>query len=104
MIAILIIAILVILAFLLSLMGRINHPGFAKLTGWAYAHRGLHGENAPENSMEAFCRALEKGYGIELDVHLTKDAKLAVIHDHSLLRTAGVDINVEDLNAEELAK
>jgi hypothetical protein len=48
--------------------------------------------------------ALEGGYGIELDVHLMKDGKLAVIHDASLLRTAGVDIKIEDLTTEDLAK
>ena len=40
--------------------------------GWYYAHRGLHDkEDAPENSMLAFERAVEKGYGIELDVRMT---------------------------------
>lgn len=102
MIAILIILILITLAFLLCVMGRIEHPGFSSLAGWAYAHRGLHGDGAPENSMKAFQRALEKGYGIELDIHLTKDGNLAVIHDYSLLRTAGVDVNIEDLNTDEL--
>lgn len=66
---------------------------------FAYAHRGLHSETIPENSMAAFRAALEKGYGIELDVHLLRDGNLAVIHDHSLLRTAGVDVEIEDLTA-----
>ena len=39
-----------------------------------YAHRGLHGEEGiPENSMAAFKKAKGSGYGIELDVQLTKD-------------------------------
>ena len=39
-----------------------------------YAHRGLHQKPAiPENSMAAFRRAVEAGYGIELDLHLTRD-------------------------------
>ena len=73
-----------------------------KFQKYAYAHRGLHGEGIPENSMAAFRAALEKGYGAELDVHLLKDGNLAVIHDHSLLRTAGSDVLIEDLTAADL--
>ena len=88
--------------YLYSLKGRSCHPGLEELKGWGYAHRGLHREGVPENSMAAFRAALEKGYGIELDIHLMKDGNLAVIHDASLLRTAGVDVKIEDLTAEDL--
>ncbi len=81
---------------------RSGHPGLEKLRGWAYAHRGLHGNGVPENSMKAFRLALDGGYGIELDVHLMKDGNLAVIHDPSLKRTAGADVMIEDLTAEDL--
>ena len=37
------------------------------------AHMGLHSDGVCENSLEAFRRAIEAGYGIELDVHLTAD-------------------------------
>ncbi len=68
-----------------------------------YAHRGLHHQpDAPENSLAAFRAALDKGFGAELDVHLMKDGGLAVIHDSSLLRTAGADVRVEDLTKEDL--
>ena len=68
-----------------------------------FAHRGLHHQpDAPENSLAAFRAALENGFGAELDVHLMKDGHLAVIHDSSLLRTAGVDVRIEDLCAEDL--
>ena len=55
-----------------------------------FAHRGLH-DNAviPENSLPAFARAAEKGYGIELDVHLTSDGKLIVFHDDDTSRMCG---------------
>ena len=81
---------------------RKGHPGLSALRGWRYAHRGLHGNGAPENSLEAFRRAVEGGYGMELDIHLLKDGSLAVLHDHSLQRTAGADVNIEDLTAEAL--
>jgi glycerophosphoryl diester phosphodiesterase len=98
------IAILAVLAalYLFSLRCCRGHKGLAQLQGWKYAHRGLHDETLPENSMAAFRAALEKGYGIELDIHLMKDGNLAVIHDASLRRTAGVDVQIEDLTAADL--
>lgn len=102
MIIVLIILILLALLYVLALMGRKNHPGLAALRGWSYAHRGLHGNGVPENSMHSFRLALEHGYGIELDIHLMKDGKLAVIHDASLKRTAGADVKIEDLTTEDL--
>lgn len=56
------------------------------------AHRGLHGPECPENSLEAFEAAAAAGYGIELDVQLTADGEAAVFHDATLDRmtaTAG---------------
>lgn len=84
--------------------GRRGHPEWKVLRRYRYAHRGLHGRGVPENSMAAFRRARQQGYGVELDVHLTRDGRLAVIHDKSLKRTAGVDIDVETLTAEELKR
>ncbi|MBR4409890.1 MAG: glycerophosphodiester phosphodiesterase, partial [Firmicutes bacterium] len=70
-----------------------------------FAHRGLHKKPLiPENSMAAFRLAVDHGFGMEMDLHLTRDGKLAVIHDPSLLRTAGVDLIIEDLTLEEAQK
>ena len=99
---ILILVIILLGVYLFALHGRRNHKGLRALRGRAYAHRGLHGNGVPENSMAAFRLALEKGYGIELDIHLMKDGKLAVIHDASLKRTAGAEVKIEDLTAEDL--
>jgi len=50
-------------------------------------HRGARG-HAPENTMPSFRKALELGADwIELDVHITKDGRLVVIHDDSVDRT-----------------
>ena len=101
----LIVLILLVLAelYALSLRCRRGHPDWKFLRLWRYAHRGYHDKPAiPENSMAAFRRAVENRFGAELDVHLMKDGNLAVIHDSSLKRTAGVDVAVEDLTAEEL--
>ena len=74
--------------------------------GWFYAHRGYHGgknSEAPENSLAAFERAVENGFGAELDVHLLKDGNLAVLHDSALKRMCGRKGIVEDLSLEDLA-
>jgi len=107
MTVLLIIIILLCILFLLWILAlrcRKNHPALPTLRRFRYAHRGLHdsANSIPENSMAAFRLAAENGYGVELDVHLTKDGHLAVIHDNSLLRTAGVDVKVCDLTRVEL--
>ena len=105
--AIIIIIIVLLVLFWLYLLclrcrrGKMDQAYFRQ---WRYAHRGLHDreKGIPENSMAAFKRAAANGFGAELDVHLMKDGKLAVIHDASLLRTAGADVEIEDLTAEAL--
>lgn len=74
------------------------------LGGWRYAHRGLHGGGIPENSLPAFARAAEKGYGVELDVHLTRDGRLAVFHDDTLKRLCGCDQTPEEMTMAELKR
>lgn len=85
---------------------RRNQPGWERLEGVRYAHRGLHDPSLgiPENSMAAFRRAVEHGFGAELDVHLMADGGLAVVHDSSLKRVCGADVCIEDLTAADLAR
>lgn len=73
------------------------------LRKYDYAHRGFHDieKGIPENSMEAFRRAADRGFGIELDVHILRDGTLAVIHDSNLKRLCGADRAVEELTWEE---
>lgn len=102
MLYILIAIILLCVLLVLAMVGRTGHKGLHEFRGWGYAHRGLHGNGVPENSMPAFRKALDGGYGIEFDVHLMKDGTLAVIHDSSLKRTAGADVLIEDLTLADL--
>ncbi len=95
---------ILLILFFLATRCRGNHSGMAALRGWAYAHRGLHGGGIPENSMAAFRKALEQGYGVELDIHLLKDGALAVIHDSQLSRTTGLSGQVEALGKEDLKR
>lgn len=70
------------------------------------AHRGLHkaDKTVPENSLAAFRAAVEAGYGVELDVHLTADGELVVFHDDTLSRMCGVEGRVEDMSLAALRK
>ena len=105
-IIVLLVLILLFCLYLLALRCRKGHPAWATLEQFRYAHRGLHDKEhgIPENSMAAFRRAVAHGFGAELDVHLTRDGRLAVIHDNSLLRTAGSDVKASELTAAELGQ
>lgn len=67
-----------------------------------YAHRGLWGKGIPENSLSAFAAAVREGYGIELDLQLSRDRKIMVFHDDTLKRMCGVDKRVRDLTCAQL--
>ena len=68
------------------------------------AHRGLCGIE-PENTVSAFIAAGNRSYfGIECDVHVTKDGKFVVIHDSATGRVSATDINVEESTFEEVRK
>ena len=68
------------------------------------AHRGA-SSLAPENTLESFKKAIElKCDGIELDVHMTKDNQLVVIHDEFLDRTTNGTGSVRNLTLNEIKK
>ena len=69
-----------------------------------YAHRGMHGEGVPENSMGAFQNAVDYGCGIELDVRLTADGEVVVFHDDDLKRMCGFNVRVDSLTASQLSR
>lgn len=77
------------------------HPDRARPL--VYAHRGG-AALRPENTIEAFDHGLRLGAdGLELDVHLTRDGVVVVIHDDTLERTTDARGAVSDLTAAELA-
>lgn len=78
----------------------------AAFEGRNYAHRGLHriDKSVPENSLPAFDAAARIGYGVELDVRITRDGELVVFHDDNTKRVCGVEGIVEDMTWEELCK
>lgn len=75
-----------------------------KYSSVKFAHRGLHGDGVAENSMSAFRAAVDAGYGIELDVRLSRDGVLVVFHDDDLKRVCGDERLVKDVDASELQK
>lgn len=99
-----IIVVLVVL-YLLMLMPRIiNKPDMTPFRGWLYAHRGLHDNKteAPENSLAAFQKAVDAGFGVELDIQMTKDGQVVVFHDDTLKRVCGIEGKISDYTYEQL--
>lgn len=96
-------ALLLLFLFLLFPSLR-RHPDRAWLRGLYIAHRGLHDlkENTPENSLAAFRAAIEHGFAIEIDIHLTADGEVVVFHDDTLQRMCGVDGRPEEKTLAEL--
>ena len=110
--------------YLISIKPRIHgRPDYRPFFGHMYAHRGLHNMNPaieklksiknthaqqpetdrlPENSYAAIKRAADLGYGIEFDVHLTKDDVPVVFHDDTLNRICGVKGNLRDYTYAQL--
>lgn len=92
-----------VLMYFLAIM-----PGHRKVRnsvkGKYYAHRGLHDKEAgiPENTMAAFRRAVDTGFGIELDVQLTKDEEVVVFHDFDLKRVCHAEGEISDFTYEQL--
>ena len=76
----------------------------APFRGGNFAHRGLHtpDKRIPENSLPAFARAAEAGYGMELDVQLSRDGQVVVFHDDDLKRVCGREERVDELTWPEL--
>lgn len=67
-----------------------------------YAHRGLHSDTVPENSLGAFELACRSGHGIELDVQLSEDGQVMVFHDATLDRMTGVHAHLHELKCAQL--
>ena len=96
------VALLVFAAWLFLVAPSIPTRCNKKYRSVRFAHRGLHTNGVAENSMTAFAKAVDAGYGIELDIRLCKSGELVVFHDPTLTRVAGVDKRVIDLDLSEL--
>ncbi len=102
---VLIILILLLAAYLMALRPNVGRQeGMRPFEEVYIAHRGLHDNSAPwpENSLPAFSRAAEAGFGIELDVQLTADDVLVVFHDEALERVCGDPRKLHEVPYSEL--
>ena len=101
------ILLLIFLLFLYMIAPRFRfRKNLKPFIRYDYAHRGywnIH-KAIPENSLSSFRLAVSHGFGIELDLHLTKDNKIVVFHDHTLTRMCGIDLPVCELTYKELQK
>ena len=68
------------------------------------AHRGLWGENIPENSLLAYENAIKHGFAIEIDLYITTDDVLVCFHDETLTRMTGVNKKIYECSSTELKK
>ncbi|NLL90870.1 MAG: glycerophosphodiester phosphodiesterase [Ruminococcaceae bacterium] len=94
---------IIFLVYLFLVFPRItNKAAGGRFANRSYAHRGLHDDLIPENSIESFLKANEHGYGFELDVRLTKDNEVVVFHDDDLVRACGIDKRIDEMMYEEL--
>ncbi|MDR2889077.1 MAG: glycerophosphodiester phosphodiesterase [Lachnospiraceae bacterium] len=97
--------VLLILIYLVAIKpGRRGKSGIERLMGVHYAHRGLHDNTgeAPENSLAAFRLAVEAGFGIEMDLQLSRDGQVVIFHDATMERACGVTGIISDYSYEEL--
>ncbi len=71
-----------------------------------FAHRGLHDvtDGRPENSRAAVRAALDAGYGIEIDLQLSRDGQAMVFHDYDLARLTGDSGPIQQRDAADLAR
>lgn len=93
-----------VLLWLFATRPRLSRNGMRELIRdhRYFAHRGLHDETIPENSLEAFARAADAGYGIELDVQITADGVPVIFHDDWLDRMCGCKGGIRDFTLAEL--
>ena len=73
------------------------------LTGWEYAHRGLHAPGIPENSLAAAEGAMVAGMGIECDIQFSSDGVPLVFHDYQLERLVGALGPIGERSAHEIS-
>lgn len=98
------VCLVILLVLFLLWTGKSTPEQRALFYGRNFAHRGLHtaDKTVPENSLAAFEAACHAGYGIELDLQLSKDGEVVVFHDDDLKRVCGVEGRVDGFLAAEL--
>lgn len=106
LIMLLVIISFIIITFILTKPAHCPKEKKALFQYYNFAHRGLHTKDKliPENSLIAFSNAIKHGYGIELDIQLTKDKKVVVFHDDTLNRIFKIQRRVDSFTYKELGQ
>lgn len=102
MVAVAVILIILFILLFLVMPSLRRHSDRKALEGLYIAHRGLHNDEIPENSIPAFLMAAAKGYAIENDIHITADGEIVVFHDGTAKRMCGVDKKIEEMTFSEI--
>ena len=95
-------AVLFLLYTFITMPSLRRHNVFLRMAGKRYGHRGLYGEDAPENTLSSFSRCIENGFGFEFDVHLTADGELMIMHDNKTKRMTGRDMKMSESDSQTL--
>ena len=61
-------------------------------------HRGIVKKKYTENLLRSFNQSFKRGYGIETDIHVTKDNKFVCFHDFTLKRVFNKNLSIKNLN------
>ena len=67
-------------------------------------HRGLAKKNFKENTLTSFKYCFKRKYGVETDLHCTKDNKIVCFHDFTLKRKFKLNKKIKEINYPELKK
>ena len=67
-------------------------------------HRGIVNKNYKENLLSSFKASFKKGYGIETDIHATKDGHFICFHDFTLKRIHKINKSIKNINYSELVQ
>ena len=67
-------------------------------------HRGILNKKFKENCLDSFKASFKKKYGIETDIHATKDKKFVCFHDFTLKRIFKINKSIKDIKYQELKK
>ena len=65
-------------------------------------HRGIISKHHKENLIQSFKQSFRKGYGIETDIHATKDNEFICFHDFTLKRTFKKNLSIKNLNCSKI--
>ena len=67
-------------------------------------HRGIVNKNCKENCLKSFRASFKRKYGIETDIHATKDNKFICFHDFTLRRIFKINKSIKNINYIDLKK